>query len=800
MAPDGTVPTEVGKQHVWGVAGARRGSLGSIRRVLLGVASAVLLTAVAPAMASAAITVTHATLTSAGLSSLAAPAGSVAYDSKVTVTVTAGYTTRAIAYAYNASMNDATCVNVSGTSPYTVNVVLPRTPSDPASYSLYFRASTAAGCGGTNSNVFQLPGAVRVTSPGANPDLSAGCGLNVMLVLDESYSIRSPVDYRAEVRNAATSFLHALSGTGSSVAMTLFSRTARLAPFGYTLVNQTTINDVFTPYIENAPGTGGYNPSSSTAATNWQSAFGEVRQANDSTRQAQLVVYVTDGDPNTYTNDAGGTTTGSDGNIEAMTRAASAADRVKAQGSHVFVIGVGAAINNPDSAARLTAISGPHEYPDPTSDLTKADFTLVTRFAELEASLRAIAVSLCQSSLIVTKLVNAQDGEGYSPASGWHFTTTLSAAGGHEWLEPPTGAVPSATASTGADGVARFEWRTNSADSDAAVSVAETQMPGYSFVQAQCQTISAAGPGPIETDTAGIPSATLKPHEFRTCQVYNAAPSAHLTVVKSLIPSTDPGRFDLLVDGIPRIEQVGDGGSTGQLTVGLGTHTVSEQVTAAEAEAATPIALDQYSISTSCVNQTTGALVASGTGPAAVAVTLTSSSENVVCTITNQRTSEPPPPITPPEPPVVPPAPCGDYESTSPECGEIVHPVPQARLTIRKQMPARAAVGDLVPVTITVKNVGDATATNVTLNDTPPGAGRIVRIEGLHGRRRKDGSVVWNLGDLAPGATRTVHATMLINQTGTLRNTAIAGAANAVVVAADADVRVAAAVAPAVTG
>jgi uncharacterized repeat protein (TIGR01451 family) len=776
-------------------AGTCGRALGWLRRLALAVASAVVLIAVAPAVASAAITVTHVTLTSAGLSSIAAPGGSVATDSHVTVTTTGLDRTRAVAYSDVASMSGATCVDVSGNSPYALDVTLPVMAGI---HSLYFQATTATGCGGTRSAVFRLSDAVRVTNPAPNPGLSAGCGLDVMLVLDESYSIRSPTDYTNKVRDAAKAFLRALSGTGSSVAITVFSRTSRLAPFGYTLVNQTTINDVFTPYIDNAPGSGGYNPSPSTAATNWQAGFNTVRQANES-RRAQLVVFVTDGDPNTYTTDSGGTTTGKDGNVDAMTRAAAAADQVKLQGSHAFVIGVGRDVENALVAARLAAISGPNKYPS-FPDFSRADYTVVQEFSELEASLRQIAVSLCESSLVVTKLVAAADGEGYTESPGWRFTTTVSAPGGHEWREPPAGTAPSASATTNTDGVARFEWRTNGADADSAVSVAETQMPGYRFVQAQCQTITPTGAGPIETDTTGIPSATLKPHEFRTCQVYNVGPSAHLTVVKSLIPSTDPGRFDLLVDGVPRIEQVGDGGSTGQLTVGVGTHTVSEQVTAAEADSSTPITLDQYSIGTSCLDQTTGAVVASGTGPAPVSVTLTSPSQNVVCTITNTRTSEPPPPITPPEPPVVPTPPCGDYESPTPECGEIVPSVPQARLTIHKQMPAKAAVGDLVPVTITIQNVGDDTAASVVLRDTPPGGGRIVRIAGFHGRHAKDGTVIWTLGDLAPGAKRTVHATMLITQTGTLRNTAIAGAGNAGSVVANAHVRVAAAVSPAVTG
>jgi uncharacterized repeat protein (TIGR01451 family) len=791
-------------------AGARRRPFGWIRRVLLGVTSAVLLTAVAPAVASAAITVTNATLTSAGVKSLAAPPGSVAYDSKVTVTVTAGDTTRAIAYSYNSNLSNSTCVDVSGRSPYTVDIVLPRTPSDPSAYSLYFQASTASGCGGTKSNVFTLPAAVRVTASYANPGLAAGCGLNVMLVLDESYSIATTSGATAKVREAAKSFLGALSGTGSHVAIIAFSRTAALN-VGYTLVNGSTINDVFTPYIDNTR-PGGYNPNrpAETAATNWEAAFEKVREANESAasglpgaRHADLVVYITDGDPNTFNNASGGTTTGKDGSIDSMVPAAAAAGRVKLQGSHVFVIGVGAAVNNASSESRLTAISGPNAYPG-DKPFGSADYTVVANFDGLAQSLREIAVQLCESSLIVTKLVAAADGEGYAVAPGWRFTTTLTVPGGHEWLVPAAGSTSSASASTGDDGVARFEWRTNSADAHATVDVAETQMAGYQFVQAQCQTVTLDGPKPIETDTTGIPSATLLPHEYRTCEVYNAVPRAHLTVVKQLIPSTDVGRFDLLVDGVPRIEQVGDGGSTGQLTLALGTHTVSEQVTAAEAGATTPVTLDQYAISTSCVNQTTGAAVASGTGSAPVSVTLASSSDNVVCTITNQRIVEPEPPITPPGPPVTPPPPCGDFNSAVAECGDDDTTIlPQASLEVVKRMPAQAHVGDLVPITITVKNDGAATATNVLVRDNPPGGGRVVRAAGLKTSRRKDGAVAWALGDLAPGQQRTIHATMLITAAspiGAVRNTAFASAGNADVVIAKANVRVLRLPAPAVTG
>ena len=58
--------------------------------------------------------------------------------------------------------------------------------------------------------------------------------------------------------------------------------------------------------------------------------------------------------------------------------------------------------------------------------------------------------------------------------------------------------------------------------------------------------------------------------------------------------------------------------------------------------------------------------------------------------------------------------------------------------------------GTCVPIVITVSNVGTDPAENVTLRDTPPGAGRIVHATGFHATRHKDGTVTWNLGDLAP--------------------------------------------------
>lgn len=60
----------------------------------------------------------------------------------------------------------------------------------------------------------------------------------------------------------------------------------------------------------------------------------------------------------------------------------------------------------------------------------------------------------------------------------------------------------------------------------------------------------------------------------RQSELFPDAPQ--LTVTKMLEPSSDAGRFDLLVDGVVRKAGVGNGGTTGALTVSEGRHVVAE--------------------------------------------------------------------------------------------------------------------------------------------------------------------------------------------------------------------------------
>jgi hypothetical protein len=267
-----------------------------------------------------------------------------------------------------------------------------------------------------------------------------------MLVLDASASIVSPGsglgNQTSVVRTAANGFVDALADTGSELATSAFWDRGRPG-IGYQEVTDTTAN-TFHGWVNGTSGQNPYNPTSSNTATNWEDAFRQVIR----TGPPDLVVFVTDGDPNTYNTGTGGsnssisTGTGAAAVQTALNRAVAAANDVK-DPPHIFTIGVGPAVTNSASKERLTKVSGTTVFPASagtsqfpgTDDLTKADFTVVN-FDGLKNALTGLVSALCGGRLIITKRVLDHNGNAVQDASGWHFTTTLHPSGGHTWLLP----------------------------------------------------------------------------------------------------------------------------------------------------------------------------------------------------------------------------------------------------------------------------------------------------------------------------------------------------------------------------
>jgi hypothetical protein len=119
-------------------------------------------------------------------------------------------------------------------------------------------------------------------------------------------------------------------------------------------------------------------------------------------------------------------------------------------------------------------------------------------------------------------------------------------------------------------------------------------------------------------------SIDLKAGDDKTCTVTNLR-KPKLTVCKELVPGTDPGKFNLLIDGVEKATNVGDGGCTGAVVVDIGTHTVGETA----GTAGTDTNLGDYltpSIGGSCTDN------GDGTGSIALAA-----GDNLTCTITNTK-------------------------------------------------------------------------------------------------------------------------------------------------------------------
>jgi hypothetical protein len=107
-------------------------------------------------------------------------------------------------------------------------------------------------------------------------------------------------------------------------------------------------------------------------------------------------------------------------------------------------------------------------------------------------------------------------------------------------------------------------------------------------------------------------------------------PNGKLEVKKSLSPSSDPGRFNLLIDGSTEKANAGDGDTTGEIVVSTGIRAVGET-----GGTNPPTSLNNYTSSIVCKDQDGhGAIVAQSSDAGPLNVTV-NQNDDIVCTITN---------------------------------------------------------------------------------------------------------------------------------------------------------------------
>ncbi|MDJ0770308.1 MAG: VWA domain-containing protein, partial [Ilumatobacter sp.] len=491
----------------------------------------------------------------------------------------------------------------------------------------------------------------------ANPDLPVACGIDVTVVLDESGSINS-AGATGDVEDAVRALVDGLKNTGSRIKFTEFSTNGRAASIGGTTDFQT-VDDALDAAVEtyltgggNAQVATSYNPGSGQLWTNWEAGLAPVGAPG------QLVVFITDGQPNTV--GTAGTSIGGAFDDQRNIAAGAALDEldaIKATGAHVLAVGVGDA-SNQTNFDLLTRTVEPHgadtwENSGPL-DLRVVDAIRVSTFDALDDALRQVVFALCSPSVTVTKV----DDTG-APVQDWPFSGSVdvdhqSGADQYDWVSPDLGVTPDdgtgndvpQTVVTNSSGTALFQWTPNTVDDpqpwDSTFTFSETLPAGWTLAsqQAPCNVERLNTDGSVSTfgvdlassqsgatvtfalEQGGQPFAIQKA-DIVTCSVANDRP-ATITVAKDARPDAAQA-FDFTGDlGAFSLDDDGSGSNAETFTVPAGQYAVTES--AAPGWALSGIACDASQGSSAAGNGTTATIDVAPGGSAS-------------CTFTNEATA-----------------------------------------------------------------------------------------------------------------------------------------------------------------
>jgi hypothetical protein len=327
-----------------------------------------------------------------------------------------------------------------------------------------------------------------------NPPLPDKCGLNVALLFDLSGSIGSNI---TQLRAAGKSFVTALTGTPSSVAVYTFATHAPASKPANSNLPLTSVATVTSANTVTAKINGLTGESGSEAGTNWDQGIWQIAS---SSAHYDVALVLTDGNPTFYGPKASGP--GSSTRFIEVENGVFSANALKAKDTNVIAVGIG---KNLRSTNNLAAISGP----TPNKDY------FVTNFSDLENLLTELAEKNCLGTVnVIKEVIPDTDPGDYGaavPAPGWTFHADPST------VQPQTGV-------TGANGAVSFATKTSQNED---VTLTEDVQDGYQQVvaptgkNADCKT-----PGGIDvpvTDAAAGPGFTVeaKPNLIITCIVYN---------------------------------------------------------------------------------------------------------------------------------------------------------------------------------------------------------------------------------------------------------------------------------------
>lgn len=228
---------------------------------------------------------------------------------------------------------------------------------------------------GTQAGVAAAADDPYLVAPAANPDLPATCGLDVVIAIDASYSIKNAGRLQP-MRDAARALVGAFADKNTRVGIVTFSATAKaVVPLTYATSQSVTSTGVHGQAIN------GYK---SGAGTDWQDGLRKVSSEFASARAGagKLAIVISDGAPTQYTDSNGQTvdTHGGKHTPQSVDAATTVANDLKQHGVHMLAIGTGKATSNAATDQRyqtaLERISGPDSVPPNAFNAAKTDLVL----------------------------------------------------------------------------------------------------------------------------------------------------------------------------------------------------------------------------------------------------------------------------------------------------------------------------------------------------------------------------------------------------------------------------------------
>ncbi|MGH1561951.1 prealbumin-like fold domain-containing protein [Mumia sp. DW29H23] len=319
-------------------------------------------------------------------------------------------------------------------------------------------SSTSAFMVGTGNTNRVASGGVWQQSR-TNPAPLQQCGLNVALILDLSGSVTAP--QLVQLKGAADTFTNSLVGTPSQMALFSFSTGSPALGAtqnfpGLTSVATQAGADAFKARYQAWTAGGG---------TNWDRGLAVPAQANPT---YDIAVVITDGNPTYYSQPAEGP--GNFTRIREMENGVFSANAMKARGTRVLAVGVGAGVSDTATGQNLRAISGPVQYNG--TNAATADYYQVANYAVVGAALRQLALGECAGSLSVVKQIVGPDGniaDATPGGAGWTFDASTTT---------PNVTLPTPSATTDASSAVNFPITFGGGTTSGAIQITEEEQDG----------------------------------------------------------------------------------------------------------------------------------------------------------------------------------------------------------------------------------------------------------------------------------------------------------------------------------